>query len=649
MFCSDRLTARMSDSEDSSTQSDSSETIVAASDSVDNVSVETVYSVLKSEASPLVNASKLAKYTGLTQSVASDALMSLVEAGVLEQMNLSRDPTVYYPTSLGEIATQERVTVFSQRHEIVVDSPTQYTQAQLAQFATLVDSTKERPAEQLSASADKTVTRRASTRGYLYRIRQEDVWQAPFETLPDLLNAIREVVPRRQPSLEEWISSQWKRAHEFRLYTHPDEYVVLEAGTESLMGNVARQKLDTESLVAPISDTESWVRDGAVATVKRTLFEAGYPVVDDRELDEGNPLECSLSVDLRSYQSSWVEQFLDVRAGVLVAPSGSGKTIAALGAMSEIGGETLILVPSRELARQWRREITTHTTLSDETIGEYHGGVKSIEPVTIATYQTAGMDRHRKLFDSRRWGLIIYDEVHHIPSKVFRRSTTLQGKHRLGLSATPVREDKKESEIFTLVGPPIGIDWSELIEAGHVREPQVEIRYLSWQDDLAQNEWANADGRQKRRLAAENPEKITHISKLLADHASAQVLIFVEWLDQGDAISEKLEIPFINGEMPHRERERIFESFKAGELSTIVVSRVGDEGIDLPNADMAILASGLGGSRRQGAQRVGRTMRPAGSSIAYVLATRGTREEEFAQRQMQHLSEKGIQVTEQII
>ena len=343
-----------------------------------------------------------------------------------------------------------------------------------------------------------------------------------------------------------------------------------------------------------------------------------------------------------------------------VGPPGSGKTVAAIATMAAVGGETLILVPSRELAGQWREELLAHSTVDPADIGEYHGGQKEIRPITIATYQTAGMDRHRGLFDSRKWGLICFDEAHHITAPVFSRSAELQAKHRLGLSATPVRETGSEEEIYTLIGQPIGADWDELFEAGFVQEPEVEIRYVPWRDEMAQNEYASADGRDRRRLAAENPAKIEEIRYLLAAHRDKKALVFIEFLDQGEAIADALGVPFISGETPHHERAELFRRFReeggdgSGEeggpggdgLDTLVVSRVGDEGIDLPNAEVAIVASGLGGSRRQGSQRAGRTMRPAGSALVYVLATRGSSEEEFAQRQMRHLARKGVRVRE---
>jgi len=306
-------------------------------------------------------------------------------------------------------------------------------------------------------------------------------------------------------------------------------------------------------------------------------------------------------------------------------------------------------VPSRELAAQWRAALTAESTLTDADVGEYHGGEKNIQPVTIATYQTAGMDRHRQLFDSRGWGLIIYDEVQHIPSPIFRRSTQLQAAHRMGLSATPVREDDKEKEIFTLIGPPIGTDWAALFEAGFVAEPEVQIRYVPWRDDDAQNAYSSAESQDRHRIAAQNPAKIDEIRTLRGQHPDAKTLIFVDYLDQGEAIADALDVPFISGETAHHERQRQLAAFREGTQQTLVVSRIADEGIDLPNAELAVVASGLGGSRRQGTQRAGRTMRPVGNAVLYVLATRGTREEDFAQRQMRHLAGKGVRISETTI
>jgi DNA excision repair protein ERCC-3 len=598
-----------------------------STDGDDTVSLGSFHDALQDEGRPVATAQQIARRVGCSQSVAAEALDRLVDNGEVQRLDVASDPVVWYPTEWGRLADRERVVVFPERRELVVDQPSQYTRAQLSRVAHLVDT--------------------SGTKGYLYRIRREDVWAAPFDDLGALITTLRSVLPRRSPHLEEWIERQWTRARQFTLTTHEDGYTVLEAASESLMGNVARQKLDETHLRAPISDTESWVAEGSEASIKRILYQAGYPVVDDRDLETGDPLDVELQTELRDYQRDWVDRFLDQQAGVFVGPSGSGKTVTAIGALAAIGGEALILVPSRELAGQWRRELLDHTTLGPEDIGEYHGGEKEICPVTVATYQVAGMDRHRALFDRREWGVIVYDEVHHIPSDVYRRSADLQSKHRLGLSATPVREDDRETDIYTLVGPPIGTDWDALFDAGYVQEPEVEIRYLPWANDEERNAYASAEPRAKHRIAAENPAKIDEVRHLLAEHPTDKALVFVDWLDQGRAIAEAIDAPFVSGETPHRERDRLFSAFRDGERRTLVVSRIGDEGIDLPNAELAVVASGLGGSRRQGAQRAGRTMRPGGSARVYVLTTRGTSEEEFAQRRMRHLSEKGIRVTEQ--
>ncbi|USZ70001.1 DEAD/DEAH box helicase family protein (plasmid) [Halorussus salilacus] len=1079
--------------------------------------VEAFHDAVEEYGRPVVTAEEVSRALDRSQAETDAALDALASGEGVERLDVSNDPVVWYPTDWAALADRERVVVFPKRRELVVDQPTQFTRAQLSQFAHLVDTTRDG--------------------GYMYEIRQEDVWGAPHDDFESLLGTVRDVLPERSPHLEEWLEGQWKRAHRFTLRTHEDGYVVLEAASEDLMGNVARQKLDDGQLRAPISDTESWVAEEAVAEVKRILYEAGYPVQDDRDLETGDPLDVSLNLDLRPYQREWVAEFVEKRSGVLVGPPGSGKTVAGMGVLDAVGGETLILVPSRELATQWRDELLAHTTLTDEQVGEYHGGTKQIRPVTVATYQTAGMDRHRMLFDEREWGLIVYDECQHIPSKVFRRSADLQSKHRLGLSvdgdtivpfkrgesisleriedfatehlgeeagiaetegietlsvtddgnvrwtevnavmrhshgeemyevrakngrkvsitedhslmvfdgregeivskkprdltrddyllqptagateggkdsvdvlrlldegyvlteddtpdsvyeplyerdigsskdrynwksrgnlplhvardigidrkyikgvyvrqrekyipprvpiadfarlvglfvadgaldehrvefyatdaeskseveefkrlvrslhpeasintisngencttvrisgplarifeniglsngareksipeivlsnpsayepfvegvvlgdghlqkrsrnremsiistssdvlaqglnfilgslgyvggnyrrnsevavrerehdvvtnnlvrfnpknrekqsrngmvpfteelkqsydsieripradrykseslsviesglsqrsrlnddevttiveraeadeydwladadvgmleidsvtqveseeyvydlstedenflgnhlfchnsATPVREDDREEDIFTLIGPPIGTDWDALFEAGYVQEPEVQIRYVPWDEETYRNEYGSAHGHERRQIAASNPAKIREIRHLLAEHPTSKALIFVEYLDQGEAIADELGVPFVSGEMRHARRELLLQEFKTGERDTLVVSRVGDEGIDLPDAELAIVASGLGGSRRQGAQRAGRTMRPTGNARMYVLATLGTTEEDFARQRMRHLSAKGVRVTE---
>jgi len=591
----------------------------------DGEAADAFYDALESAGRPLLTATRYAEFRGCSPLEATDRLAELESRGAVDRYDVSDDPVVWYPSDWTRLTDRERLVVFPERREIVADDPTQFTRAQLSQFARLLDTT--------DAGA------------YLYEIRQADVWQAPYDTVEELLGTVRSVLPGRYPGLEEWIESQFRRATRFRLTTHEEGYTVLEAESADLMGNVARQHLD-DHLRAAISDTESWVAEERVADLKRILYEAGYPVRDERDLDRGESLPVDIELELRDYQRRWVSDFLETESGVLVGPPGSGKTVAAMGILAEIEGETLVLVPGRELVTQWREALLAHTSLAPEQVGEYHGGEKQVRPVTIATYRTAGMDRHRHLFDGREWGLIVYDEVHHIPSTVYRRSADLQSRARLGLSSTPLREDDREKEIFTLVGPPIGTDWDALFEAGHVAEPEVEIRYVPWASETVRNEYVSSAGHERRQLAATNPAKLAETEHLLAREPDRQALVFVEYLDQGRAFADALGVPFISGETPHHRREKLFEQFRAGTRRTLVVSRVGDEGLDLPSAELAVVASGLGGSRRQGTQRAGRTMRPAGQARMYVLATRGTTEEEFARRRMRYLGKKGVRVTE---
>ncbi|WP_259516912.1 DEAD/DEAH box helicase [Halanaeroarchaeum sp. HSR-CO] len=591
--------------------------------------IESFRDALEGVERPVVTASDVATQLGMSQSAAADLLAGLVESGDVSRVGVESDPVVFYAERWADATKRERIVPFPDRHEIVVDQPDQFTRAQLSQFARLADTN--------------------GRSGYVYEVRREDVWAAPHDSFAALRSTVRDVLGGEEPAFEEWMESQWKRARQFTLRTHEDGYTVLEAASDSLMGNVAREVLDDQHLHAPIDDDTSWVVDGSEAAIKRTLYDEGYPVKDERDLAEGDSLAVAMHLELRSYQRDWVDRFLEAGSGVLVGPAGSGKTIAAIGILAELQAEALVLVPSRELAGQWREELLRHTDLGPDDVGEYHGGEKSVRPITIATYQIASMDRHRGLFDSRRWGLIVYDEAHRVPAPVHRSTTDLQGRHRLGLTASPVREDDLERDIYTLIGPPIGTDWDALFDAGFVEQPSVEIRYVPWRDDRVKDEYGNASRHRQRQLAATNPAKVDVVRDVLAERPETKTLVFVEYLDQGDELADALDAPFVSGETPHAERARLFQAFRRGDHDTLIVSRVGDEGIDLPNAELGIVASGLGGSRRQGTQRAGRTMRPSGNAEVVVLATQGTREADFALQQMHHLASKGVPVTERTI
>ena len=531
-----------------------------------------------------------------------------------------------------EVDLDERVMFFPSRREIVVDQPQEDTRSVLSKSAHLVDSTGE---------------------SYLYKISPEDIWNTPYESFQQLRDDLKSIVGREwNGGFESRIQDDWDRAHLFRLRTATgeggNEFSVLKAEDRDAFENVAKRKLEyNRHYTEFLSDTEMRVKAGGEAEVKETLYDEGYPVIDERELNEGKSLSIELTeeIELRDYQTNWVEHFAERKAGVFVGPSGSGKTVAAIGAMSEIGGETLILAPSRELVQQWKDELLEKTTLSNYQIGQYHGGRKNIKPVTIATYDTAAMSRHRKLFNKREWGLVVADECHHAVASTWKRFRQIQSTARLGLSATPVRESGDAKEIYTLIGPPVGTDWGKLFSEGWVAKPDVEVVMLPWASENARKRYNRAEGSAKMIEAARNPNKHKAIKDLMQRHSEQKILIFVDWIKQGKELSDELGLPFVHGKTSHSKREDIYDQFRNGEIQSLVISRVGDEGIDLPDAEVAILSSTMGSSRSQTGQRAGRTMRPLGDSQVYILLTKGSGEEDWGRESTQYLAEKGIDIT----
>lgn len=600
---------------------------------------ESIASLLSEQ--PIVTTHDVAEVTGMNSETARLKLNELVDRGELQTRKVGGSARVWYadgnfvPEQINfrESASEqlsERTLFFPSRREIVVDSPTAKTRDILSRVAHLVDSTGD---------------------GYLYKIDQEDIWTAAYDSFDKLRSDLQSVVGDNwTASFESRIWDDWERAHQFHLRTRvveSQQYSVLEAEEQDVFESVAKANLDYNThYIKFLSETAMRIKHGAEASVKEVLYEEGYPVLDERRLEDGASLDIRLSgaFDLRDYQQQWVNQFAERRAGVFVGPSGSGKTVAAIGTMEAIGGETLIIVPSRELAQQWVTELTEKTNLDQAQIGQYHGGEKAIRPVTIATYDIAAMKRHRKLFNEREWGLAIADECHHAVASTWKRFREIQSTARLGLSATPVRESSDAKEIYTLIGPPIGSDWRELFEAGWVSQPEVEVRLLPWGSETARDQYEQAEGTQKLIEAARNPVKHGAIADLLEDYSDEKALIFADWIKQGKELSEALDLPFVHGETSHEKRESLYQQFRQGDLQALIVSRVGDEGIDLPDAEVAILASTMGSSRSQTGQRAGRTMRPFGDATVYLLLTEGTGEEEWGRESTQYLAEKGIEV-----
>ena len=527
----------------------------------------------------------------------------------------------------------ERVRLYPSELQIAADAPTSDTAATLGTMAHLVETSHDGEAS-------------------IYQISPIDVWTSPYRDAGALLDELERLVGEVPDAVVSQVERTMERGTAFQLTTHDDGYSVLSATDEDLFESVAKEELEHNThYTAYVSDTAMRIRDGAEAAVKERLYEAGYPPQDVRDLTSGESLEVSLSDDLalRDYQQAWVDRFMEVGSGVIDAPPGSGKTIAAIAILAALGQEALIITPSRELCSQWYAELRQHLQLGmfpDDNLGEYHGGEKTIAPITITTYDMASQARHgRKLFD-REWGLVIYDECHHTPASVWRRTADIQSRHRLGLTATPVREDGESDSIFTLIGRPLTTTWEELYAEGWVHRPNVEVRFVPWSDAGARDTYQTAEGTQRMIAAAQNPAKLTDTQRLLDGAPDATTLIYCGWREQGSMYAETLDIPFIHGDTPHGKRDAYYDQLRDGDRRALIVSRIADEGIDLPTVDMVIIASMLGGSRRQGTQRVGRVMRPLGGADAYLLATRGSVEEQYARSQMDHLRERGTIVSE---
>lgn len=397
-------------------------------------------------------------------------------------------------------------------------------------------------------------------------------------------------------------------------------------------------------------------------TFKQEMIHLGYPVQDEAPLLEGEYLQIELRsrtssgrlFTLRSYQKDAAQAFLAGKKpgtgfGTLVLPCGAGKTVIGMAIMASLKTHTLILTTNIAAVHQWMDELLDKTTLSPEDIGEYTGSLKTIRPVTVCTYQILVWRSskeeefpHFRLFRERRWGLIIYDEVHLLPAPIFRITAEIQSIRRLGLTATLVREDGREADVFSLVGPKrYDVPWKQLEAQGWIAEAEcIEIRV-----DLPENlklSYALADKRGKFRIASENPYKLLVCREILKNHPDDSVLIIGQYLSQLGELARELKAPLITGRTPNPERERIYREFKQGKIRRIVVSKVANFAIDLPDASVAIQVSGTFGSRQEEAQRLGRILRPKQkSSYFYSLISRYTAEETFGAHRQKFLTEQG--------
>ncbi len=399
-------------------------------------------------------------------------------------------------------------------------------------------------------------------------------------------------------------------------------------------------------------------------SIKQALIKIGYPVEDRGGYVRGDPFAIELCERTRSgrpfalrlYQRQAAEGFhrggsVTGGNGVIVLPCGAGKTVVGLQVMHLVGAKTLILTTNTVAVRQWRDEILEKTDARPEDVGEYTGEEKTVRPITITTYQMVTWRRsrtdefeHFSLFSRLNWGLVIYDEVHLLPAPIFRVTAALQAHRRLGLTATLVREDGKEDEVFCLIGPKRhDVPWKVLEGQGFIAAARcTEVRVAL--EPAQRQTYAASDARSKFRVASENPAKIPVVARLIERHPEGRILIIGQYLDQLKELARTLRAPLITGKTPNAERERLYAAFRSGEVRILVVSKVGNFAIDLPDANVAIQISGTFGSRQEEAQRLGRILRPKtdGSAASfYAVVTLGSRDQEFAQKRQLFLTEQG--------
>ncbi|RAL24943.1 helicase [Lujinxingia litoralis] len=448
-----------------------------------------------------------------------------------------------------------------------------------------------------------------------------------------------------------------------------DDELFLESEDDALLEEISRQRTVKPYLLGRVSPTRFRVVKDQRGVIKHALIRVGYPVEDLAGYVEGEPLEVALrettvggkAFGLRDYQREavgafWAGGTVKGGSGAIVLPCGAGKTIVALGAMAAVQAQTLILTTNITALRQWRDEIIDKTDIDPELVGEYSGEVKEIKPITITTYQLLTYRRnknsdfvHFEVFNQANWGLIVYDEVHLLPAPVFRAVANLQSRRRLGLTATLVREDGKEEEVFSLIGPKkYDVPWRVLEKKGFIATAECAEVRVEFEDDDLRMAYALAEQRQKYKIAATNPAKLKVLDTLLEKHRGEQTLIIGQYLDQLDQISERLDAPIITGRTPQPQREVLYEQFRKGEVPVLVVSKVANFAVDLPDASVAIQVSGTFGSRQEEAQRLGRVLRPKeGNNEAhfYSVVTRDTTEQEYANKRQLFLTEQGYRYT----
>jgi DNA excision repair protein ERCC-3 len=490
---------------------------------------------------------------------------------------------------------------------------------------------------------------------HTYRLTPLGLWNARAaghdaeQVVDTLLRWSRYPVPH---ALLVDVAETMDRYGRLRLEKHPVHSLVLVSTDRAVLEEVRRSKKIAPMLGERVDEDTVAVHASERGHLKQMLLKIGWPAEDLAGYVDGEHHSIELVTDdwtVRPYQQQAADSFWHGGSGVVVLPCGAGKTIVGAAAMAKASATTLILVTNTVAARQWKDELLRRTDLTEDEIGEYSGARKEIRPVTIATYQVVttrrkGVYAHLELFDARDWGLVVYDEVHLLPAPIFRLTADLQARRRLGLTATLVREDGREGDVFSLIGPKrYDAPWKDIEQQGWIAPADcVEVRVTLSDDERMV--YAIAEPEERYRLAASTPAKTAVVTDLIERHAGEPTLVIGQYLDQLDELGERLGAPVIKGDTGVKERQRLFQAFRTGEISLLVVSKVANFSIDLPEASVAIQVSGAFGSRQEEAQRLGRLLRPKGDGRTarfYAVVARDTVDADFAAHRQRFLAEQG--------
>jgi DNA excision repair protein ERCC-3 len=496
---------------------------------------------------------------------------------------------------------------------------------------------------------------RAPEHMHTYRVTPLALWNARAaghdaeQVVDALVRFSRYAVP--QPLLVDVVDTM-SRYGRLQLVQHPTHGLALVALDSAVLEEVLRNRKIAPMLGARIGDDTVLVHPSERGRLKQGLLKVGWPAEDLAGYVDGEAHPIELVEDgwsVRAYQRDAVTGFWAGGSGVVVLPCGAGKTLVGIAAMAQASATTLILVTNTVAGRQWKRELIARTSLSDDEVGEYSGERKEIRPVTIATYQvmtrkSKGEYRHLDLFDTRDWGLIIYDEVHLLPAPVFRMTADLQSRRRLGLTATLVREDGREGDVFSLIGPKrYDAPWRDIETQGWIAPADcVEVRVTLTETERLR--YATAETDERYRVCATARSKLPIVVAILERHPDEPTLVIGAYLEQLEELGAALDAPVVQGSTSNAQRERLYDAFRRGEIRRLVVSKVANFSIDLPEASVAVQVSGTFGSRQEEAQRLGRLLRPKGDGRQarfYSVVSRDTLDTDYAAHRQRFLAEQG--------